>query len=140
MSKFVIFNFIIVARVAILVFFAASVQGGKIYIWTVLLIHCLLMALFFRPKNDDLMPFYKLDDQRVQQSNNWYNNFWPMSTFINSAAAIRKWMRKSFLAVSLVFIQIFTFIPFKKSKTPEEMASRTTYATCFYLVSINLIN
>ena len=42
------------SRVTILAFFAATTQGGKIYIWIVLLGHCLLMSLFFRPQKDQL--------------------------------------------------------------------------------------
>ena len=42
------------SRVTILAFFAATTQGGKVYIWIVLLGHCLLMSLFFRPQKDQL--------------------------------------------------------------------------------------
>ena len=135
----------------ILAFFAATTQGGKVYIWIVLLGHCLLMALFFRPEKDqlgrrDLRGIQKtIYDQNSSRAKTDDNNREPATADEkrdkqhNSAPATRKWMRKSFLAVSLVFTQIFTFIPFKKSQTPEESSSRATYATLFYSVSISII-
>ena len=44
--------FKLVSRVFVFAFFAASVNEGKIFIWFVLLIHCLVMAIFFRSQKD----------------------------------------------------------------------------------------
>ena len=81
----------------ILGFFAASLTDGKVYIWIVLFFHCLMMAIFFRPKED------KQDSD-------------------SSLKISTKWARKSWLDVCLVFTQIFTFIPFneRKQKSKEE--------------------
>ena len=109
-------------RVAILGFFAASVNGGNVYIWFILLIHCLLMAIFFRPQND-------LNDSD------------------SSTTIITKWVRKTGLVVCLVFTQLFTFIPFNKRKqknkqdTHVETDGKTSnkyedaYIQFFYLVN-----
>jgi hypothetical protein len=97
-------------RVTILAFFAASVNGGKVYIWSVLLAHCLLMAIFFRPQKD-------YHQQNLDSS--------------TSRRVSTKWTRKSLLAVSLVFTQIFAFIPFKC-----DAKTRKTYSQSFFAVNI----
>ena len=117
----------------ILGFFAASVANGKVIIWIVFLIHCLVMAIGFRPQTDQ-----HDSDSSTNEA------FW--SKFFS-------WGRKLLLAVFLVFIQIFTFIPFNESKRntnkPEANAQETSQKTpiyyedaslrCFYLVRTKLV-
>ena len=147
------------SRVTILAFFAASVDGGKNYIWYVLLIHCVVMLLFFKPQKDLFtgVPITKInpdaasEQQTVQtpllrndgsinhqdedsalptnlQANN--NRILLLNLFI----LIKKWhsrisMRKYLSAISLMFVQIFAFIPFK-----EDNKSKTRYAHAYYAV------
>jgi len=94
-------------RVTILAFFAASVNGGKVYIWFVLLVHCLVMAIFFRSQKDN------------QQKSD------------RSTRVSTKWTRKSLLAVSLVFTQIFAFIPFKRDAKTRKSYSQSFFAVKF---------
>jgi len=88
----------------ILSFFAALTNEGW-GIWIVILIHCLLMALIFRPQKYD-----------------------------TEAAKEITWMRKFFLALSLVFTQVFTYLPFKR-----EPSTRWRYAVVYYSVHFNLV-
>jgi len=148
------------SRVTILAFFAASVDGGKNYIyWYVLLIHCVVMLLFFKPQKDLFtgVPITKInpdaasEQQTVQtpllrndgsinhqdedsalptnlQANN--NRILLLNLFI----LIKKWhsrisMRKYLSAISLMFVQIFAFIPFK-----EDNKAKTRYAHAYYAV------
>ena len=110
----------------ILGFFAASVANGKVIIWIVFLIHCLVMAIGFRPQKD-----------QHDSDSSTNDAFW--SKFFS-------WGRKLLLAVFLVFIQIFTFIPFNESKRntnkPEANAPinyEDASLRCFYLVRTKLL-
>jgi len=89
------------SRVLILSFFAASTNDGR-NIWLFLLAHCLLMTLTLRITQKD-------DADSVKE--------------ITLA-------RKFFLALSLVFAQVFAFLPFKTNTT-----TRFRHAFYYYAVS-----
>lgn len=84
-------------------FFAALTNEGW-GIWIILLIHSLLMALIFRPQKYD-----------------------------TEAAKEITWMRKFFLSLSLVFTQVFTYLPFKR-----EPLTRWRYAVVYYSVNFSV--
>lgn len=90
------------SRVMIISIFSASVIDGHKSIWFLLLSHCVLMLLFFRPQREE------------------------------SNDLTEAWTRKFFLTLSLVFTQIFTFIPFKR-----DSSSRLLYALFYHTVFIN---
>ena len=77
------------SRVMILGFFAALMAEEWWVIWIFILSHCLLMALLFRPQ--------KYDAETAREIT---------------------WMRKFFLSLSLVFTQVFTYLPFKRNHLP----------------------
>ena len=91
----------------ILAFFAASVNGGKVWFWIVIVIHALLMAIFFRPQKNP-----------------------HVSAHLSNTKVLTHWARKSVLTVGLIFTQIFTLIPFKR-----DVNTRTKYARSFYIVT-----
>ena len=101
------------SRVVLLGFFTASVDDGKIYIWIVLLGHGFLMPHIFRPQREE--------------------------TIKGTASTI--WWKKFSVTILLVFIQMFTFVPFKrqiKSMRKENGLLDITlvrYIFCYYLVS-----
>ena len=90
------------SRVLILAFFAASTANNGSHFWLLLLAHCLLMTLTLRPEKED-------------------------SDTVREITVTRKF----FLALSLVFAQIFAFLPFK-SKTSASLH----YALYYYTVTI----
>ena len=73
----------------ILGFFAALMAEEWWVIWIFILSPCLLMALLFRPQ--------KYDAETAREI---------------------IWMRKFFLSLSLVFTQVFTYLPFKRNHLP----------------------
>ena len=94
-------------------FLTAAVDGGKIYIWAIFSIHSLLMSHNFRPQREE--------------------------TIKGTASTI--WWKKFSVTILLVFIQMFTFVPFKrqiKSMRKENGLLDITlvrYIFCYYLVS-----
>lgn len=98
-------NFRLGTRVVTIPFFAGDVFKNyfeKSYLlWLFFLIHCLLMAIFFRPRQHHA------------------------SSLSSSGTGARKF----FLSLSLIFTQIFTFIPFKPDDGPSKL---WRYAVFFY--------
>ena len=84
----------------ILGFFAALMAEEWWVIWIFILSPCLLMALLFRPQ--------KYDAETAREIT---------------------WMRKFFLSLSLVFTQVFTYLPFKR-----EPSTHLNYAIAYYSV------
>jgi hypothetical protein len=124
-------------RVVTIAFFTADLMDNnfeKSYLfWLFLLIHCMLMAIFFRPHRHYPSPQSAADDDGnadIEQRLTLSTDSFPIGGLQSDGTRTRR----LFLFVSLIFTQIFTFIPFKPDNK-RQPSNRWRYALSFYAVN-----